>query len=134
MLCDKHARLVIQMNESSKALLWYVNGPPAKSDVYLTIGLAPSSIIQRNNLVKDSRKDGFLVGRKGRDNALKGNVAKRSGDDGFDIESRSTKLTSNLAVRNNDLGIEAVPGVIDGGGNEASGNGDLRQCINIVCR
>jgi hypothetical protein len=32
-----------------------------------------------------------------------------------------------------DLGIEAVRGVIDGGGNKASGNGDLRQCTNIVC-
>jgi parallel beta-helix repeat protein len=89
--------------------------------------------VVRNNLVKDSRKDGFLVGEKGRHNVLKGNVAKRSRDDGFDIESRSTKLTNNRAVRNNDLGIEAVPGVIDGGGNEASGNGDLRQCTNIVC-
>jgi hypothetical protein len=27
-----------------------------------------------------------------------------------------------------------VPDVIDGGGNRASGNGDPRQCTNIVCR
>jgi hypothetical protein len=36
-------------------------------------------------------------------------------------------------VRNTDLGIEAVPGVIDGGGNIAHHNGDPRQCINISC-
>jgi parallel beta-helix repeat protein len=87
----------------------------------------------RRNLVTDSRKYGFLVGKKDRHSRLKGNVAKRSKDDGFRIKSRSAKLTANRAVRNGDLGIEAVPGVIDGGGNEASGNGDLRQCINIVC-
>ena len=32
-----------------------------------------------------------------------------------------------------DLGIEAVFGVIDGGGNRARGNGDPRQCVNIFC-
>ena len=85
--------------------------------------------VVRRNLVKDSRKDGFLVGKKDRHSLLKGNVAKRSGDDGFDIESRSAKLTSNRAVRNGDLGIEAVRGVNDGGGNIARHNGDPRQCI-----
>ena len=56
------------------------------------------------------------------------------GDDGFDIASRSAKLTRNRAWRNADLGIEAVRGVIDGGGNIARHNGDSRQCTNIVCR
>jgi hypothetical protein len=36
-------------------------------------------------------------------------------------------------VRNGDLGIEAVEGVIDGGGNRASENGDARQCVNVTC-
>ncbi len=36
-------------------------------------------------------------------------------------------------MRNNDLGIEAVRGVADGGGNVARHNGDPRQCTNIVC-
>jgi hypothetical protein len=65
---------------------------------------------------------------------LKRNVAVGAGDDGFDIQSRTGKLTGNRALRNHDLGIQAVRGVIDGGGNRASGNGDPRQCINIVCR
>jgi hypothetical protein len=37
-------------------------------------------------------------------------------------------------VGNDALGIEAVFGVIDGGGNLASGNGDPRQCVNVRCR
>jgi hypothetical protein len=43
-------------------------------------------------------------------------------------------LTKNRAVRNGDLGIEAVAGVTDGGRNRASGNGDARQCVNVKCR
>ena len=49
--------------------------------------------VVRRNLVRDSRKDGFFVRNKDRHSRLKGNVAKRSGDDGFDVESRSAKLT-----------------------------------------
>ena len=88
----------------------------------------------RGNLVKDSRADGFVVLKKDRHSRLKGNTARRSGDDGFDVASRSATLTSNRAIRNGDLGIEAVPGVNDGGGNIARHNGDPRQCTNIVCK
>jgi hypothetical protein len=62
------------------------------------------------------------------------NVAITAGDDGFDVRSRSAKLTSNRAMRNADLGIEAVPGVIDGGGNSDRHNEDPRQCTHISCR
>jgi large repetitive protein len=64
---------------------------------------------------------------------LRGNRARRSKDDGIDVEGRTTKLTRNRALRNGDLGIEAVRGVIDGGGNMAGGNGDPRQCTNVAC-
>jgi hypothetical protein len=39
----------------------------------------------------------------------------------------------NIANQNQDLGIEAVPGVIDGGGNRAAGNGNPLQCTNVLC-
>ncbi len=35
---------------------------------------------------------------------------------------------------NGDLGIKAVHGVIDGGGNIARHNGDPRQCTHVACR
>jgi parallel beta-helix repeat protein len=89
--------------------------------------------VVRRNLVRDSGTDGFAVVRKARHSLLKNNVARGSGDDGFDVESRSIKLTSNRAVRNADLGIEAVHGVNDGGGNVARHNGDPRQCTNVAC-
>ncbi len=89
--------------------------------------------IVRRNLVRGSGADGFVVNKKDGHSLLKRNVAKRSGDDGFDIRSRTAKLTGNRALRNHDLGIKAVRGVIDGGGNKASGNGDPRQCTHIAC-
>jgi len=89
--------------------------------------------VVRRNLVSDSGGDNFAVVRKARFSLLKNNVARGAGDDGFDIESPSIKLTSNLAARNGDLGIEAVRGVNDGGGNIARHNGDPRQCTNVVC-
>jgi hypothetical protein len=65
---------------------------------------------------------------------LTGNRAIRSGDDGIDVEEAATTTTRNTAVQNADLGIEAVLGVIDGGGNRAFGNGNPLQCLNVECR
>jgi hypothetical protein len=88
----------------------------------------------RGNLVKGSRVDGFLVNETDDHSLLRHNTARGAGDDGFDIQSHTAKLTNNEARRNGDLGIAAVRGVIDGGGNKASGNGDPRQCTHIACR
>jgi parallel beta-helix repeat protein len=90
--------------------------------------------VVRRNLVRDSRVDGFVVVKKDTNSLLSGNIAKGAGDDGFDVDSRSAKLTGNHAVGNADLGIEAVFGVIDGGGNVGRHNGDPRQCTHIFCR
>jgi parallel beta-helix repeat protein len=90
--------------------------------------------VVRENLVRDSRVDAFVVLKKDTNSLLVGNIAKGAGDDGFDVESRTMTLTSNRAVRNADLGIEAVFGVTDGGGNIARHNGDPRQCTHISCQ
>jgi large repetitive protein len=89
--------------------------------------------VVRRNVVRDSRVDGYLVGKRERHSLLIGNLATGAGDDGFEIEDRMTTLTSNRALRNGDLGISAVQGVNDGGGNVARRNGDPRECTNIVC-
>ena len=87
----------------------------------------------RRNRIRGAGKDGVEVNAGAKHTLLRRNRTSHSKDDGFDVEGRTTKLTRNEALRNGDLGIEAVRGVIDGGGNRASGNGDLRQCTNIVC-
>jgi large repetitive protein len=89
--------------------------------------------IIRRNRIRHSHKDGVVVTADDRHSRLTRNRVRGAGDDGFDIASRSATLTSNRALNNTDLGIEAVPGVNDGGGNVAFGNGDPRQCTNIAC-
>jgi parallel beta-helix repeat protein len=105
--------------------------------IYLGLGNPPiggSHNLVRRNLVRGSGGDGFAVRETDGHSVLKRNIAMGSADDGFYIGSRSAKLTRNRARRNGDLGIEAVRGVIDGGGNKASGNGNQPQCTHISCR
>jgi hypothetical protein len=61
-----------------------------------------------NGILVDNGATGTLVVR---------NRAIGNGDDGIDVDAPATTLTHNIANHNHDLGIEAVPGVIDGGGN-----------------
>ena len=89
--------------------------------------------VVRGNLVRESRVDGFLVNEKDDHSLLKGNTATGAGDDGFDVGSPTATLTRNRGLGNADLGIAAVRGVADGGGNLARHNGDRRQCTHIAC-
>lgn len=52
---------------------------------------------------------------------------------GIQVNSTSTLIRRNSANNNLDYGIWAVPGVVDGGGNSASGNG-IADCVNVHCR
>ena len=87
----------------------------------------------RLNLVRGPAVDGLLVESTAFDTLLEGNTAIGAGDDGIDVDNAATTLTRNLAFRNGDLGIEAVAGVTDGGGNHAAANGNPAQCTNVVC-
>ena len=91
------------------------------------------------NAVTASVGDGILVEFGSDDparphNVLNDNVVARNGDDGIDVEDPRTVVSANTAKHNSDLGIEAVPGVTDGGGNRAFSNGNPLQCLNVFCR
>ena len=64
---------------------------------------------------------------------LERNSAFRAGHDGIRVDSAAAQLTGNAAFFNHDLGIEAVTGVTDGGGNRAYGNGNPAQCTGVAC-
>jgi hypothetical protein len=88
------------------------------------------------NLVTDTGSpaaDGIRVGPEAARVLVKANLASRHGDDGIDVGSPAVTVTANVANDNADLGIEAVAGVTDGGGNRASGNGNPAQCVGVVC-
>ena len=84
---------------------------------------------------------GITVQAGARQAQVQGNTVRRlagggitvAGDDGLDADSPSTTITANVANDNADYGVEAVPGVTDGGGNRASGNGQPAQCLGVVC-
>jgi parallel beta-helix repeat protein len=96
-------------------------------------GTAVGNVVRRNE-VRDARQDGISVDRVPKRTLVSRNHVVGSGRFGIIVGHRSTTLTKNRAMRNGDLGIKAVEGVIDGGGNRASGNGDKRQCVNVKCR
>jgi parallel beta-helix repeat protein len=62
--------------------------------------------VVRRNLVIAAHEDGYWVAESDRRALLVGNVARRSGDDGFDIDSRSARLMRNRALRSAGQGFE----------------------------
>lgn len=89
-----------------------------------------------NKLVRNeasrNASDGIRIVDVAQNTTLKGNVANGNAADGIHVLSAATVLTRNLAARNGNLGIEAVPGVTDGGGNHAFGNGNPLQCSSTI--
>ena len=79
--------------------------------------------IVRNEASRNA-SDGIRIVDVAQNTTLEGNVANGNAADGIHVLSAATELTRNLAARNGNLGIEAVLGVIDGGGNHAFGNGN----------
>jgi hypothetical protein len=88
-----------------------------------------------NNQVSGSGADGILLtGDNIGSNLFERNRSDGNGDDGIDLDGPGSTLTRNTANFNADLGIEAVPGVTNGGGNKARGNGNPAQCLNVTCK
>jgi parallel beta-helix repeat protein len=100
------------------------------------LGQAENTIVTRNR-ISHSVEDGIEVATIGyvqRGATIEGNVSTSNGDDGIDVDTADAVIAKNTANFNSDLGIEAVPGVTDGGGNKARGNGNPAQCVNVRCR
>jgi parallel beta-helix repeat protein len=99
------------------------------------VGGPPSSGTRiDHNQLQANGLDGVVIGEGVTKTVLVGNHSPKNGDDGIDVDSADTALRRNTANRNTDLGIEAVEGLVDGGGNRAFGNGNPLQCLNISCQ
>jgi parallel beta-helix repeat protein len=77
---------------------------------------------------------GIVVGAGSTSTVVEDNLVTRAWDDGIHVDAPGTLIRRNIANDNLDFGIEAVEGVIDGGGNRASGNGNPLQCLNVFCK
>lgn len=86
-----------------------------------------------DNVANSKLAEGILVNNNATATLLEHNTATANGNDGIHADSPGTTVTRDTANDNHDLGIEAAPGVIDGGGNRASGNGNALQCTNVSC-
>jgi len=108
------------------------NGPAIFVTSLESEGTSDRNVISRN--VTNSRlSDGFLVNGSATTTLLERNTAVDNGHDGIEVSAAGTTVTRNTANFNHDLGIDAVPEVIDGGGNRARGNGNPLQCTNVAC-
>ena len=108
----------------------------ATHGIVLAEPFAPVSTRTRlsGNVVRRSGGDGILINPFVMGTVLEHNTTSQNGDDGIDVDSAQTTITRNRADHNRDLGIEAVDGVTDGGGNRARRNGNPLQCTGVVCR
>jgi parallel beta-helix repeat protein len=97
-------------------------------------GQATDTAITGNRIAR-SHEDGLEVTTSGSGTTvIQGNASSANGEDGIDVDTANAAITKNTANGNGDLGIEAVPGVTDGGGNKARGNGNPAQCVNVSCK
>jgi len=108
-----------------------------KGPAIFVTSLESQSTSDRNaishNVTNSRFSDGILVNADATATLVTANTANENGDDGIRVDAAGTTLTRNMANFNQELGIEAVPGVIDGGGNRARGNGNPLQCTNVTC-
>jgi parallel beta-helix repeat protein len=77
--------------------------------------------------------DGIVVNAFTAGTLLRDNLAQRNDGDGIEVRATNARLRNNSAFDNRLLGINAVAGVTDEGGNRAHGNGTAAQCLNVAC-
>ncbi len=66
-------------------------------------------------------------------NLIDRNIASSNSGGGILVNGSGHTVTANTVSFNDGWGILAVPGTIDGGGNEATGNAEAAQCSGVVC-
>jgi hypothetical protein len=92
-----------------------------------------NTLIARN-VVRRNRGNGIFGAAVAHWSVIR-NLAARNGASGIAITGavEDTTLAHNVARRNGGLGMDAVPGVTDGGGNSARANAGTPQCAGIAC-
>ena len=98
----------------------------------LAVFSGTTGITLSQNTVSSGWADGINVAADTTSTVVSQNTVTLNAGDGIDAAGTST-LAQNLATWNGQLGIRATSDVTDGGGNKAAGNGDLAQCVGVVC-
>jgi large repetitive protein len=104
------------------------------SDLFgMFVTLSADNLIDKNE-AREGRLDGIQVFDASGPNTFRRNEASGNGRDGIRVLPADQTLVTNTANSNGDLGIEADPGTIDGGGNRARDNGNAAQCVGVACK
>jgi hypothetical protein len=91
------------------------------------------SVVRRNR-IRGAGEDGVHVVGKAGDTRLKRNHAFGTRDDGLDVKSQTTRRPRNKGAAQRRPRHRGRAGGDRRRWEWASGNGDPRQCTNIVCR
>ncbi len=85
--------------------------------------------------VRENEVAGVQLSNADNNNRVIGNVVEHQSQRGIAVlnDSNSNTIRGNIARDNSGWGIYAVAGTTDGGGNRASGNGEVAQCFGVVC-
>jgi parallel beta-helix repeat protein len=89
-----------------------------------------------SNVANGNTGNGIYVGDEALGvpgNLLDGNTTNGNGGDGIQVAKGGHTISDNTANSNVGWGIFAEEGTIDGGGNRATGNGQLEQCFGVDC-
>jgi parallel beta-helix repeat protein len=110
----------------------------------IEVSESDATIVRKNHVSENvdvpqgisGRGTGIWVWLRSTGTRVEHNVTSGNSGDGIEVENSApgTRLAKNTANRNGELGINAMPGVIDGGGNKASGNGNPLNCLNVACK
>lgn len=99
----------------------------------LSVGEGSGNVVLDNDVSGSVETDGIGVASTATNTLVKRNTSTGNHRDGIRVDDATATITRNVANDNGNLGIEAVPGVTDGGGNRATGNGNPLQCVNVAC-
>lgn len=91
-----------------------------------------TSLLKGNN-TRLNTSDGIQTDSASTGNQLVKNHSNKNGHDGVHVAGAGNTITKNHADKNVNLGIFALAGNTDGGGNSAHLNGNPLQCSGVVC-
>ncbi len=107
-----------------------IEGNVLVGDAALTVAGSDRNLVKRNSVPGGGHGMRLLDSDH---SVVEENAVARTARDGIVVTNGSTILRRNTATHNGELGINAVAGATDGGGNRAFGNGGESQCTGVAC-